>query len=279
MKINTLFKILTISILGSVVQAQETNEKFTAGDKMFQKQGKKLKARNGKFKKFREQNPELFEELKEQRKVWKTLNKEDRAAARGAWFDSHPEAKVIMKKAKQGRKKFQDFLGKSNPELANKMQAQWDSWKGLTKEEIRSKRKEFFRDNPDLRSSLKKSQRSFFQERRLEKLRKKNPELANSLETKMSEWNQLPKKEFREKMREFAKAHPELKRHGKKGMKARFAKLKELDPELANTLKEKRQDWKELEPGARKEARKKFFQENPEIRERLKELRSQNRQG
>ena len=87
--------------------------------------------------------------------IRKKLNKQERRAAKQAFMNAHPEVKRALK----GNKKGGNVIGKlkeSNPELANKFSQARESWKTLQPDQRRQARKQFMRDNPEIRKSLRK---------------------------------------------------------------------------------------------------------------------------
>ena len=82
------------------------------------------------------------------------------------------------------------------------------------------------------------------------------------------------------------KAHPEVKRALKGDKKGDniIGKLKESNPELANKFSQARESWKTLQPDQRRQARKQFMRDNPEIRKSLRKFKKnrkkrRNKQG
>ena len=186
------------------------------------------------------------------------------------------------KKFKKGRK----ALRNKNPELFKQLKNKRKEWKGLSVEEREQARSEWFKQNPEAQSITKSNKAKRNWRAKIGKLKQDHPELYEKFKSEKSKWKKLSQKERRAAKKAFMKAHPEVKRALQGNNKAGnvIGKLKESNPELANKFSQARESWKTLQPDQRRQARKQFMRDNPEIRKSLRKFKKnrkkrRNKQG
>ena len=175
------------------------------------------------------------------------------------------------KKFKKGRK----ALRNKNPELFKQLKDKRKEWKGLSVEEREQARSEWFKQNPEAQSIKKANKANRKWRDKMGKLKQDYPELYEKFKSEKSKWKKLNKQERRAARQAFMKAHPEVKRalQGNKKGDNVIGKLKESNPELANRFSQARESWKTLQPDQRRQARKQFMRDNPEIRKSLRKFK------
>lgn len=175
------------------------------------------------------------------------------------------------KKFKKGRK----ALRNKNPELFKQLKDKRKEWKGLSVEEREQARSEWFKQNPEAQSIKKANKANRKWRDKMGKLKQDYPELYEKFKSQKSKWKKLNKQERRAARQAFMKAHPEVKRalQGNKKGDNVIGKLKESNPELANRFSQARESWKTLQPDQRRQARKQFMRDNPEIRKSLRKFK------
>ena len=186
------------------------------------------------------------------------------------------------KKFKKGRK----ALRNKNPELFKQLKNKRKEWKGLSVEEREQARSEWFKQNPEAQSIKKANKANRKWRDRMGKFKQDYPELYEKFKSEKSKWKKLDKQERKAAKQAFMKAHPEVKRALKGDKKGDniIGKLKESNPELANKFSQARESWKTLQPDQRRQARKQFMRDNPEIRKSLRKFKKnrkkrRNKQG
>lgn len=185
-------------------------------------------------------------------------------------------------KFKKGRK----ALRNKNPELFKQLKNKRKEWKGLSVEEREQARSEWFKQNPEAQSIKKANKANRKWRDKMGKLKQDYPELYEKFKSEKRKWKKLNKQERRAAKQAFMNAHPEVKRAlkgNKKGGNV-IGKLKESNPELANKFSQARESWKTLQPDQRRQARKQFMRDNPEIRKSLRKFKKnrkkrRNKQG
>jgi len=175
------------------------------------------------------------------------------------------------KKFKKGRK----ALRNKNPELFKQLKDKRKEWKGLSVEEREQARSEWFKQNPEAQSIKKANKANRKWRDKMGKLKQDHPELYEKFKSQKSKWKKLNKQERRAARQAFMKAHPEVKRalQGNKKGDNVIGKLKESNPELAKRFSQARESWKTLQPDQRRQARKQFMRDNPEIRKSLRKFK------
>ena len=175
------------------------------------------------------------------------------------------------KKFKKGRK----ALRNKNPELFKQLKDKRKEWKGLSVEEREQARSEWFKQNPEAQSIKKANKANRKWRDKMGKLKQDHPELYEKFKSQKSKWKKLNKQERRAARQAFMKAHPEVKRalQGNKKGDNVIGKLKESNPELAKRFSQARESWKTLQPDQRRQARKQFMRDNPEIRKSLQKFK------
>jgi len=175
------------------------------------------------------------------------------------------------KKFKKGRK----ALRNKNPELFKQLKDKRKEWKGLSVEEREQARSEWFKQNPEAQSIKKANKANRKWRDKMGKLKQDHPELYEKFKSQKSKWKKLSKQERRAARQAFMKAHPEVKRalQGNKKGDNVMGKLKESNPELAKRFSQARESWKTLQQDQRRQARKQFMRDNPEIRKSLRKFK------
>ena len=175
------------------------------------------------------------------------------------------------KKFKKGRK----ALRNKNPELFKQLKDKRKEWKGLSVEEREQARSEWFKQNPEAQSIKKANKANRKWRDKMGKLKQDHPELYEKFKSQKSKWKKLNKQERRAARQAFMKAHPEVKRalQGNKKGDNVIGKLKESNPELAKRFSQARESWKTLQQDQRRQARKQFMRDNPEIRKSLQKFK------
>ena len=175
------------------------------------------------------------------------------------------------KKFKKGRK----ALRNKNPELFKQLKNKRKEWKGLSVEEREQARSEWFKQNPEAQSIKKANKANGKWRAKMSKFKQEHPDLYEKFKSEKRKWKNLNKQERRAAKKAFMDANPEVKRvfqGNRKGGNV-IAKLKESNPELANKFSQARESWKTLQPDQRRQARKQFMRDNPEIRKSLRKFK------
>ncbi len=185
------------------------------------------------------------------------------------------EIGIKNKKIKKGRK----ALREKNPELFKQLKEKRKEWKGLSVEERQAARSKWLKKNPQAQSIRRSNTAKRKWRMKLGKLKKQHPELYEKYRTEKSTWKKLSPKDRKAARKAFMAANPEVKnifqetrsKHRLQG------KLSEVNPEFADKYTEARRSWKSLSSEQRKQARKQFMQENPEIRKSLRKFKKRKK--
>lgn len=185
------------------------------------------------------------------------------------------EKVVETKRIKKGRKALRD----KNPELFKQMKEKRKEWKGLSVEERQAARSEWFKNNPQAKSIRRSNTAKRKWRIKLGKLKKQNPELYEKFRKEKRNWNKLSPKERKAARKAFMEANPEVKNilQGNKNKGGDHGKLREANPELADKFSQAQRSWRNLPSEQRKQARKQFMKDNPEIRKSLRKFKKRRK--
>tara|TARA_Y100000589_G_scaffold284059_1_gene282670 strand:- start:114 stop:797 length:684 start_codon:yes stop_codon:yes gene_type:complete len=185
------------------------------------------------------------------------------------------ETIVETKRIKKGRKALRD----KNPELFKEMKQKRKEWKGLSVEDRQAARSEWFKNNPQVQSIRRSNTAKRKWRLKLGKLKKQNPELYEKFRTEKNNWKKLSPEERKAARKAFMEANPEVKNilQGNKNKGGIHGKFREANPELADKFSQARESWKNLSSEQRKQARKQFMKDNPEIRKSLRKFKKRRK--
>lgn len=161
-------------------------------------------------------NPELYSELQEKQKQWKSLSQDEKKEAMRSWMESKPGLQDKMKQWRETQfQKRLSELKKTDPEKAAMMEKRRAQFQNLSPEERRAKLKE-------IRSNGKGRRGGNFEER-LQKLQEMNPEKAA----------QILKR--REQMQNMSPEERKQFRSGNKGKRRGFGRRSQQDESETDT--------------------------------------------
>ena len=189
------------------------------------------------------------------------------------------ENNVQIEKQTKKFKKSRKALRNKNPELFQQLKNKRKEWKGLSVEEREQARSEWFQQNPQAQSITKANKAKRKWRVKMGKLKQNHPELYEKFKSEKSKWKKLSQPDRRAAKQAFMKAHPEIRKalQGENKVGHAYGKLKESNPDLANKLSQARESWKTLQPEQRRQARKQFMRDNPEIRKSLRKFKKRRK--
>ena len=189
------------------------------------------------------------------------------------------ENNLQVEKQTKKFKKSRKALRNKNPELFQQLKNKRKEWKGLSVEEREQARSEWFQQNPQAQSITKANKAKRKWRVKMGKLKQDHPELYEKFKSEKSKWKKLSQRDRRAAKQEFIQAHPEIRKvlQGEYKVGHAYGKLKESNPDLANKLSQARESWKTLQPEQRRQARKKFMRDNPEIRKSLRKFKKRRK--
>lgn len=160
-------------------EPEMSSQSDLSGDKKLKKATKRVNRKKNRKKIMRSlkvNNPELFAKFRAEKKKWKGLSTEDRKKARRAFMDANPELRKLLDSAGKTRvMNAKNRLKNLKPEQAKKLHDAKQSWQNLSREDRKKARKDFMKNNPEIRKSLRK-----FSKKRRKKSKTVESDVENS---------------------------------------------------------------------------------------------------